>query len=188
MTTDVAFKARSSVRFLSGMYGLLKPTDLIQRYRLEMSCKLKVGSHVNLYRFWEIGVTKQINDELLCGVNGVNKLLLILASEEYAKVVLLNLLDITITPVHFVFKDNGKVISIFAKRARGLMSRFVCEYAENTSISLDYIKTFAVDGYCFSNMTSRVNFSKIIYTLYFDRAVGVKGKEKLKGEKRFLDE
>lgn len=107
---------------LSGLYGLLKPLDLIQAYRLEMGTKLPLGAFKNLYEFWGTAITEKINES--CDGCLVN-----LASVEYAKVIDMRKLKAkVITPV---FKDekNGKLktIGIFAKKARGSMVRYIAE-------------------------------------------------------------
>lgn len=134
---------QDSLRILSGLYGLLKPLDLIQAYRLEMGKKLKVGRTENLYKFWGDKIANTLNDEL---VN--DELLINLASSEYFKAVNQKVLKVPmITPV---FKDykNGqyKTIMTFAKKARGLMVRYI---VENNIQDIDGIKTFNTEGYAF---------------------------------------
>ena len=104
---------QNKLRILSGQYGLLKPLDLIQPYRLEMGTKLKIGTKTNLYQFWDKKITNQLNEELVS-----NEVFINLASNEYFKVIKPLLLKVKIiTPV---FKDykNGqyKIISFFAKK------------------------------------------------------------------------
>ncbi|MFP2997707.1 peroxide stress protein YaaA [Spongiivirga sp. MCCC 1A20706] len=135
---------QSTLRILSGLYGVLKPLDLIQPYRLEMGTKLPVGKNKNLYEFWKKKVTQQINDELVD-----DELFLNLASTEYFSAVDTKVLKVpVITPV---FKDwkNGqlKMISFFAKKARGLMTRYIIDTDAQT---IDDIKGFNYDGYGFS--------------------------------------
>ena len=116
---------QDKLRILSGLYGVLKPLDLIQPYRLEMGTKLKVGQYIDLYQFWKSNVTHQLNDELT-----ENETLINLASQEYFKVIDTNILKVKniITPE---FKDykNGelKMISFFAKKARGMMVRYIVQ-------------------------------------------------------------
>ena len=142
--------AQKNLRILSGLYGLLKPLDLIQPYRLEMGTKLKNKNGKDLYSFWGESITNSIRDELS---SHRNKTLINLASIEYFKSVKPELLpDKVITPV---FKDfnNGsyKVLGFFAKKARGYMASFIIKNRIN---KLDQIKDFDVDGYRFN-----VNFS-----------------------------
>ncbi|MDT0556828.1 peroxide stress protein YaaA [Patiriisocius hiemis] len=134
----------NTLRILSGMYGVLKPLDLIQPYRLEMGTSLKVGRKNNLYEFWGDTVTEAINKELEEGELFVN-----LASQEYFKVI--NTKKLKTEVIAPVFKDfkNGKlkIISFFAKKARGSMSRYCIDTGATT---LDDIMGFDYDGYRFS--------------------------------------
>lgn len=136
------------LRILSGLYGLLKPLDLIQSYRLEMGTKLKVGRKNNLYQFWDDALAKALNDEL-----EDNELLINLASTEYFKAIDEKVLKVPmITPV---FKDykNGqyKVIMTYAKKARGLMVRYIID---NNVTTLDELKGFNIEGYGFDENLS----------------------------------
>ena len=134
----------NTLRILSGMYGILRPLDLMQPYRLEMGTTLSVNKAKNLYEFWGTTVTDAINAELKEG-----ELFLNLASAEYFKV--LQPKNIKGTVISPVFKDfkNGKlkIISFFAKKARGSMTRYVINTNAQT---LDDIKGFDYDGYRFS--------------------------------------
>lgn len=147
------WQLQDKLRILSGQYGLLKPLDLMQAYRLEMGTKLKVGRKDNLYQFWGSSVTKALNDELKEGEIFIN-----LASNEYFKVVKTKELKVpVITPV---FKDykNGKlkVISFFAKKARGMMVRYVID---NDVDTLEVLKEFDIGGYIFDdNLSSETEF------------------------------
>ncbi|MFC7358607.1 peroxide stress protein YaaA [Jejudonia soesokkakensis] len=134
----------STLRILSGMYGVLRPLDLIQPYRLEMGTDLKINRKKNLYEFWGDQVTEVLNKELEEG-----ELFLNLASQEYFKVVNTEKLKAPI--VSPVFKDfkNGKlkIISFFAKKARGSMARYVIDHNTKT---LRGLKGFDYDGYAYS--------------------------------------
>lgn len=135
---------QDSVRILSGMYGYLRPLDLLQAYRLEMGTKLPVDSHKNLYEFWKEIVTPALNKEITA-----NELIVNLASNEYFKVIdKKNLKGQLVTPV---FKDykNGKlkVISFFAKKARGTMARFL---VENQATEHKDVLAFQKEDYRFS--------------------------------------
>jgi len=139
---------QNTLRMLSGQYGVLKPLDLVKPYRLEMGSKLQINKHKNLYEFWGAKVTDAINDELTS-----DEVLVNLASNEYFKVIKPKLLKAKIiTPI---FKDykNGqyKVISFFAKKARGMMTRFAVDQQIN---DVEGLKTFAVDGYGFDEKLS----------------------------------
>lgn len=136
------------LRILSGQYGILKPLDLMQPYRLEMGTKLKVGVKPNLYKFWGDKITKTLNSELEEGELFVN-----LASNEYFKVLQAKNLKVpVITPV---FKDykNGeyKIIMTFAKLARGLMVRYIVDHKVTT---LEGVKGFNYNGYRFDENLS----------------------------------
>ena len=122
---DIKF-AQDHLRILSGLYGILKPLDLIAPYRLEMGTKLIVGDNNNLYEFWGNDLTESINRDLK---NQNNKTLINLASVEYfSSINKNNLSGQVISPI---FKDykNGeyKIISFFAKKARGMMARFIID-------------------------------------------------------------
>ena len=136
------------LRILSGQYGILKPLDLMQPYRLEMGTKLKVGVKPNLYKFWGDQITKTLNSELEEGELFVN-----LASNEYFKV--LQAKDLKVPVITPVFKDykNGeyKIIMTFAKLARGLMVRYLVDHKVTT---LDGIKGFYYSGYGFDENLS----------------------------------
>lgn len=137
-------KAQEKVRILSGMYGYLRPLDLLQPYRLEMGTSLTVGDHKNLYQYWKEIITPSLNKELKNDELVVN-----LASNEYFKAV--NKKELKGTLITPVFKDfkNGKlkVISFFAKKARGSMSRFL---VQQDAQSLEDVLAFQVDDYKYS--------------------------------------
>ncbi|SDX16477.1 hypothetical protein SAMN05444411_103245 [Lutibacter oricola] len=140
---------QQKLRILSGQYGVLKPLDLMQPYRLEMGTKLKVGAKENLYQYWGTKVTDALNEEL-----EENEVFVNLASNEYFKVVKPKQLNAEIvTPV---FKDykNGKlkVISFFAKKARGLMVRYIID---NNIENTEDLKKFNYDGYAFDDNLSK---------------------------------
>ena len=141
MTFDFA---NNRLRILSGLYGILKPSDLILPYRLEMGTKLKIGDDSNLYDFWRESVTGQLLNEIK-----EDKFLVNLASEEYFKVI--NKKQIPIPIVTPIFKDmkNGKskVISFYAKRARGEMCNYIIK---NKISSIDKIKRFDNLNYIFT--------------------------------------
>ncbi|RJG40023.1 peroxide stress protein YaaA [Motilimonas pumila] len=146
---DFAY-AQQHLRMLSGLYGLLKPLDLMQPYRLEMGTKLDNGKGKNLYEFWGEQITNAVNHAL---AEQGDQLLVNLASNEYFKAVKFKqLTGKLITPV---FKDNKngqyKVISFYAKKARGLMARYIIQ---NRITSVAQLKQFDVDGYFFSEIDS----------------------------------
>jgi len=139
---DVAF-AQDHIRILSGLYGALKPLDLMQAYRLEMGTSFKNARGKDLYAFWGSRVTDSLKKVL---EKQKKPVLLNLASEEYFKVLQPKELDCpVIAPVFQDAKDGKyKIISFYAKRARGLMARSV---VENRITDPANLKGFNVDGY-----------------------------------------
>lgn len=133
------------VRILSGLYGLLRPLDLMQPYRLEMGTRLGNARGKDLYAFWGDRVTRALGEVL---ATQKTRVLVNLASEEYFKVVQPKLLDVpVITPVFEDWKNGQyKIISFFAKRARGLMARHA---AVKGIANPEKLKSFDVDGYGF---------------------------------------
>ena len=135
---------QNKLRILSGLYGILKPLDLIQPYRLEMGTKIKLGKSNYLHEFWIDLVTNHLNCELSSG-----DILLNLASKEYFNAVDTNKIDAQI--ISPIFKDfrkgKLKIISFYAKKARGLMARYIID---NNSKNLKHILGFNLAGYAFS--------------------------------------
>ena len=153
---DQLDKVQDTVRIISGLYGILKPLDLIQPYRLEMGTKMPVGKNKNLYEFWKKKVTQTLNDELVEG-----ELFLNLASNEYFKAIDAKALKVpVITPVFKEFKNGEyKTIAIFAKLARGLMTRYIIDTNAKT---IDDIKGFNYEGYGFDANLSTEN--ELVFT------------------------
>ena len=147
---------QDTVRIISGLYGLLKPLDLIQPYRLEMGTKMPVGASKNLYEFWRRKLTDSINQELSEG-----EIFLNLASKEYIKAIDTKVLKTPMITANFKqLKDgNYKIIAIFSKRARGLMTRYIID---NNINSIEGIKGFNSDGYLFTESLSSSN--ELIFT------------------------
>ncbi|XXQ67480.1 peroxide stress protein YaaA [Neisseriaceae bacterium B1] len=141
------------VRILSGLYGILRPLDLIQPYRLEMGTVLKNGRGKNLYEFWGERVTDRLNFTLTCSEDGI---MVNLASQEYFKVLQPKKLNARIITPVFQDEKNGvyKVISFYAKRARGLMVRYA---AENAIENVEQLKDFDLEGYQFNAAASSEN-------------------------------
>lgn len=139
---------QNTVRILSGLYGLLKPLDLIQPYRLEMGTKFPVGKNKNLYAFWQKTIAKALNEELEDG-----ELFLNLASNEYFKAVDVKALKAPVITANFKDFKNGeyKMIMTFAKQARGFMARYVID---TNAKAIDDIKGFNYEGYNFSEPMS----------------------------------
>ena len=147
---------QNQLYILSGLYGLLKPLDLIQAYRLEMGTSIAIGESKNLSAFWRTKITKALNKSL-----SKDEFLLNLASNEYFSVVdTKSLKTKVITPEFKDYKDgNLKMISFFAKKARGLMVRYIIDTDSQT---IDDIKGFNYEGYAFDiNLSSD---SKLVFT------------------------
>lgn len=132
---------QDSLRILSGQYGLLRPFDRLQPYRLEMGTKISIDGEKNLYSFWTDAITEELRSQL-----SKNELLLNLASNEYAKTVRLKELGHqVVTPVFKELKNGQyKVVSVYAKHARGLMARYIIEKNVN---DLEGVKGFTLANY-----------------------------------------
>ena len=150
LTLDKIEVLQDKLRILSGLYGLLKPLDAIRPYRLEMGTSLKLEKHKNLYSFWKIKITEQLNNELEEG-----ELLVNLASKEYFSAVDEKLIHSPVLTPQFKDFKNGKykIISFYAKRARGLMARWLIE---NNIKDFERLPEFNVDGYYYCPKESSV--------------------------------
>ena len=150
MSEDDLQWAQDHLRILSGLYGLLRPLDLMQPYRLEMGTKFENNRGKNLYEFWGEKITVALNSEL---EEQSTKTLINLASNEYFKSVKTKQLDAEIiTPVFKDWKnDRYKIISFFAKKARGLMSQYIIK---NKITDPEKIKQFDLDGYEYNEAMS----------------------------------
>jgi cytoplasmic iron level regulating protein YaaA (DUF328/UPF0246 family) len=146
---DIAY-AQDHLRILSGLYGVLKPMDLIHAYRLEMGTRLKVGENNNLYEFWKSIVAKNINETLIAQGDDV---IVNLASNEYFKAIDKKQLKANvIVPVFKDFKNGEyKTIMVYAKRARGMMASFIIKNRLKNTTDLT---AFDTDGYCFNKAAS----------------------------------
>ena len=146
---DVAF-AQSHLRMLSGLYGLLKPLDLMQPYRLEMGTKLANPKGKDLYAFWGNVITQAVQQAI--DEQGDN-VLINLASDEYYKSVKENQLKAKIIKPVFLDNKSGKykVISFYAKKARGLMCRYLIQ---NRLTDIEQLKEFDLGGYWFDSASS----------------------------------
>ena len=145
-------RANDSVRILSGLYGILKPLDLLYPYRLEMGTKWLISPTVkNLYQFWGKKIAKHLNSELKDNETIIN-----LASAEYFKAVDQKVLKAkVITPVFKEFKNGEyKIVMMYAKHARGAMARYI---VENDLKNPEELKTYNVDGYAFDVHQSSEN-------------------------------
>lgn len=138
---DLAF-AQNHLRILSGLYGLLKPLDLIQPYRLEMGRPLETPGAKNLYEFWKSRITEELNQT-------PGDLVVNLASQEYFKAIDKRALDKQIVSPVFKDEKNGafKIISFYAKKARGSMARHIIE---NRMKDADGLLDFSTDGYAYN--------------------------------------
>ncbi len=145
--------AQNHLRILSGLYGVLRPLDLISPYRLEMGTKLETEKGKNLYEFWGDTITKSIQKQLKAQDDNV---LINLASNEYFKSIKTKQLKAEIiTPVFKDFKNGEyKVLSFFAKKARGLMSRYIIQ---NEISDPENIKHFTEGGYYYNDKLSKGN-------------------------------
>jgi hypothetical protein len=143
--------AQTRLRILSGLYGVLRPLDLMQPYRLEMGTRLKYQRAENLYEFWSLSITKKINEAVAQSGSGV---LVNLASNEYFKSIDRKKLKAKVVTPEFRELKNGKyvMVSFFAKRARGLMTRFVLE--NNITNPAD-LQAFDVESYVFNPRLSK---------------------------------
>ena len=140
-----------SLRILSGLFGVLRPLDLMQAYRLEMGTKLDIGKNKNLYEYWQETITEHFKDLLK---KDKENTLVNLASNEYSKVINFKTLKASIiTPIFKEQKGNSfKTVAIHAKRARGLMTRFAIK---NRIEKVEHLKTFNEEGYIYSPEQSR---------------------------------
>lgn len=157
LASDKLAVLQDKLRILSGLYGVLKPLDLMQPYRLEMGTALPIGKNKDLYEFWKKTITKTLNSELQKGELFIN-----LASNEYFSAVDTKALKVpVITPEFKDYKDgNLKMISFFAKKARGMMVRYIIDTNAET---IDDLKGFNYEGYAFDANLSKGN------TLVFTR-------------------
>ncbi len=147
---------QNKLRILSGLYGLLKPLDLILPYRLEMGTKFTTKNAKNLYEFWADTLVNALNEEMTS-----KDILVDLASNEYSKAIPKNKLKAKlITPIFKELKgDTYKVVAIYAKRARGLMTRYIIE---NNIETIDDLKGFNINDYAFSESLSSDN--ELVFT------------------------
>lgn len=154
--TDKLDVLQDQLRILSGLYGILRPLDLMQEYRLEMGTSIAIGTKKNLYEFWKKTITDALNKELT-----KDELFLNLASNEYFSAVDTKALKVpVITPEFKDYKDGKlKMISFFAKKARGLMVRYIID---TNAKSLEDLKGFNYEGYAFDANLSKGN--KLVFT------------------------
>ena len=154
---DLLF-AQDNLRILSGLYGILRPFDLIKPHRLEMGTALKNTRGDNLYQWWGPKIADSLNKEI---ESHRSKIFINLASEEYYKSIKGQLLETVVTPIFQERKGSEfKVIGINAKRARGLMAKYIIK---NKILKVDKLKHFSSAGYKFNEKLSSQN------TLIFQR-------------------
>lgn len=153
LTADDHAWAQRHVRMLSGLYGLLRPLDLMRAYRLEMGTRLSHPTGKDLYSFWGETITQALNANF---ADEPDNVLVNLASEEYFRSVRVKKLKArVVTPVFHEWKRDGyKVVSFYAKRARGLMSRYAIV---NRLTDVEALKGFNVEGYAFAAAESSEN-------------------------------
>ena len=156
LPTSKLNKLQDSLRILSGLYGILKPLDLIQPYRLEMGTPMAVNGSKDLYAYWKKTLTQTLNDEL-----EDNELFINLASKEYFDAIDTKVLKVpVITPEFKDYKDGKlKMISFFAKKARGMMVRYIMD---KNIRSLSGLKGFNYEGYKYDAKLSKGN--KLVFT------------------------
>jgi cytoplasmic iron level regulating protein YaaA (DUF328/UPF0246 family) len=143
--------AQANLRILSGVYGLLRPLDLIQPYRLEMGTNIAIARKKNLYEFWKPKITSKLNAEL--AETGQKELINLASNEYFSALDTKKLKARIITPTFKEHKDGQyQMVSFFAKKARGLMSRFIIQ---NQITDPEEIKAFDLEGYFFNNQLSK---------------------------------
>ena len=149
---DIAY-AQKHLRILSGLYGLLRPLDIIQPYRLEMGTRLAFDDYTTLYNYWADKIVRLINRDIKAQED---KVLINLASQEYYRAIDRKGLKANVIDTEFLDYKNGqyKVISFFAKKARGMMARYIIK---NRLTQPEELKGFDYDGYYFDESASTEN-------------------------------
>lgn len=142
LTAEDIIWAQDHIRILSGLYGALRPLDLVSAYRLEMKAKLWVGGAKNLYEFWDDKIAKYVDadtDGVIC----------VLSSDEYAKAVTAHTKSRLVTPVFLDKKPNGKIgtVPIYSKMMRGVMARWIIDHRVDRPKDL---RVFSMHGYEYS--------------------------------------
>lgn len=143
--------SQQHLRILSGLYGVIRPLDLIRPYRLEMGTSFQFGKYDSLYHFWRQKITRQISTDLK---RSGSNLLFNLASHEYFSVLESKKLNARIVTPQFLEEKNGafSIITVYTKKARGLMTRFILEHHLDSE---DDLRGFDSEGYCFNSHLSR---------------------------------
>ena len=183
MTSEELTSAHQHLRIISALYGFLKPSDLIHPYRLEMNSKLRFKTYANLYEYWKPKLGQAINQEL----SSSPSIIVNLTSMEYSKAIDTSSLNSNIQMMECVFKDNGRVIAVHAKRARGLMAKHLIQKLSldhDTTTILDHMKTFQSEGYRYddkASSTSQFVFTRVgKFTAPVDETEESKGPSKKK--------
>lgn len=151
---------QDNLRIIDPLYGVLRPLDMMQPYRLEMASRnvFPNDKTIKLTSYWKPSVTKCLSEELMTRSDTI--ILLNLASDEYSAAVDAKNLPEGAQFVRIVFREEGRVIAVHAKRARGLMARYL---SETGATSLENVKSFNVEGYSYMKEASDET------TLVFDR-------------------
>ncbi len=153
--------AQNHLRILSGLYGMLRPLDLMQPYRLEMGAKWAITpKNATLYKFWKSALTAELQENI---VESDSKFLLNLASQEYAKAIDFKKIDVPVISPDFREErgDKFKMISFFAKKARGMMAAYIIK---NKITQLGDLKGFNYEGYTFNERLSDIGKIKWVFT------------------------
>ncbi|TDH69620.1 hypothetical protein CCR75_007636 [Bremia lactucae] len=153
--SDLEF-AQTHLRILCGLYGILRPLDLIQPYRLEMGQKLATKRGKDLYEFWGDTIVSELDalfrkQEAIDGKTGTRVLINVASQEYFKSLPSVALQTANISVVECIFKDDGKIKSVYAKRARGLMCRYLIQ---NRVDSIEDLKGFHTEGYSYSSSGS----------------------------------
>lgn len=174
LSNDAMTYLQDNLRIIDPLYGLLRPLDVMQPYRLEMATRnvFPKKKTIQLATWWQPSVTKRLSEEL---ASRNDKIVLNLASDEYSAAV-----DVTSLPegtrfVKVVFREDGRVVAVHAKRARGLMTRYL---SETGAQSLEDVKSFHVEGYSFVEGASDDT------TIVFDRKKQAPKKREAKETKK----
>lgn len=151
MRLDDLLYSQNVLRILSGLYGSLRPFDLIQEYRLEMGLKYNFSIGKNLYEIWREDITNELNKAIANSPG--DKVLVNLASKEYSSAIDLEKLNYPVVTASFFEERQGKLkmVTVYAKKARGTMARFIIE---NRIENIEDISAFYSDGYYFDNVRS----------------------------------
>jgi cytoplasmic iron level regulating protein YaaA (DUF328/UPF0246 family) len=154
LTDDALLFSTSTIRILSGLYGILSPLDVIQPYRLEMGSSFELKPINNLYDFWRKTITSEVNRAI--DTSPGDKILVNIASNEYSKTIDYKSLKYPVLTIDFKEEQGGKLktVSVYAKRARGLMARYI---ASNQIDKVEFLKAFDFEGYYYNDHASSLH-------------------------------